>query len=241
MYKIESHWYYLHSNKPIFRLEKTMKPSTKIILSVVGVFVLIGLSVFATLGIQAIHAQNNPPPAPAPIVVAAPAPPAPLMAQVLSVQPHYVTTSTPSKSCQEVPRTVYQKQQSNVPGAGLVLGGVAGGLAGSAIHGNAHTAAIVAGSALGAVSGHAIQQNMNQPVPRTIYVPKCTTHTTTKKVQKGYEVTYVYNGQQATMLMDAPPPVGGTMPLPYQPAAPTTAPVTTVPATQPAIGTVPAQ
>jgi uncharacterized protein YcfJ len=108
----------------------------------------------------------------------------------------------------------YVKPQPNVPGAGAVLGGVAGGLAGSAIHGKNHTAAVIAGAALGVVGGNAVQHNMNQPVPRYVYSKQCDTHYVSTRVKKGYEVTYLYNGQQGTLLMENKP-LGDTMPAPY--------------------------
>src|SRR5262249_36846534 len=144
-------------------------------------------------------------------------PPPPPMAQVINVNPHYVTTSKPQKHCYQRPQTIYPQQDNSPPLAGAVIGGVTGGLAGSAVNGKSHNAAIVAGAALGALTGGAVQKNMNKPQPQTIYVTQCTTKTVSSKVQKGYEVTYLFNGQQGMILMDNPP-VSNMIPPPYMPA-----------------------
>ncbi len=205
----------------------------KIVLFVLGGIGLVVLSSFATIGAISLHSNKQaepspvaevaPPPAPiaevtpppAPIDPPAPVvPPAPPMAQVLSVKPHYVTTSKPVKSCYQEPQTIYPQQNNNPPIAGAVIGGVTGGFAGSAIRGKNHTAAIVAGAALGAVTGGAVQKNMNQPKPQTIYVTQCHTKTVSSKVQKGYDVTYLYNGMQSTTVMSTPP-ASNMIPPPY--------------------------
>ncbi|MFT3741297.1 MAG: glycine zipper domain-containing protein [Gammaproteobacteria bacterium] len=135
------------------------------------------------------------------------------VAQVIAVVPHYVTTSKPVRKCYPSEAVVYQQPQSTAPHAGAVIGGIAGGLAGSAVHGNGREVAIGAGAAIGALSGNAIQNNMNQPQAQVVRTMRCTTHTVTNKVQKGYEVTYMYNGQQGMVIMNNPP-TSNVLPLP---------------------------
>lgn len=179
-----------------------------------GAIALISVTVLATLGIAhtekpaPVVAENTTPP-PAPVVE----PPAPTdMAQIIAIDPHMISVSTPYKKCERVPHTFYQQQPEAVPLAGAAIGGVAGGLAGSLVHGNGREVAIGAGAAIGALTGKNVQNNLNQPVPVTNYTLHCSTHYTSKKEQKGYEVTYIYNSQQSKILMKSPP-VGSSVPV----------------------------
>ncbi len=193
-----------------------MSKQTKTTLALIGGALGIALiSAFAALSIQSMYNHHDTPPPPPPPVEApvAPPPALPPVAQVIAVSPHYVSQSYPVRNCQPVQNVVYGDAKKGIPGAGAVIGGVAGGLAGSAIHGNGRNVAIGVGAAVGALSGNAIQQNMNQPQPQVITSTSCTTHTATKKVQKGYDVTYLYDGVQGSVRMSTPP-VGGTIPLP---------------------------
>lgn len=171
--------------------------------------------------VQVAPAPALAPPVPTPTVIEPPAPiitppvpPAPQLAQIINVKPHYESVKKPVHECYQTKQVYYVKPQPNAPGAGAVLGGIAGGLAGTAVHGKNHTAAVIAGAALGAVGGNAVQHNMNQPVPRYVYSKQCDTHYVSTRVKKGYEVTYLYNGQQGTLLMENKP-LGDTMPAPY--------------------------
>ena len=193
--------------------------------SVIGIA---AVAVGATLGVQALL---KPPAAPPPVTATqtpptAPPPPAPPIAQVLTVKPHYVTTASSTQKCHPVATTTYVQEptyhHNNGDVAGTVVGGALGGLAGSAIHGSARTAAIIAGAGLGAYAGHQAQANHQQQphyvtVPQTSYTTKCSTESINKQLQQGYEVTYWYNGSQGTLIMDTPP-TGGTILLPgYSP------------------------
>lgn len=146
---------------------------------------------------------------PSPSVLAAPQ-----LAQILNVKPHYEVVKKPVHECYQTKQVYYVRPQTNAPGAGAVLGGVAGGLAGTAVHGKNHNAAVIAGAALGALGGNAVQNNMNQPQPRYVYSKQCDTHYVSTKVKKGYEVTYLYKNQQGILLMENKP-MGDTMPAPY--------------------------
>ncbi len=209
----------------------------KVLIIVGGVVAVAATSIGATLAIQS--SQSQPPASTAAAPVPPPAPPAPApeptptvtatpVAQVTGVSPHYVTVSKPVQHCYPVQQVVTVPNSPKVPGAGAVLGGVAGGFAGSAIHGSAHTAAIVAGAALGAVSGNAVQKSMNQPTQQVQTSTQCTTEHVSKQVVKGYDVTYLLNGQTGTMRMNTAPAVGSNLILPQTqtvqvpvPAAPT--------------------
>lgn len=211
----------------------------KILIIAGGIIAIVATSIGATLAVQSVQSHPAPlppaqatptppppPPAPTPTVPATP------VAQVIAVSPHYVTVSKPVQHCYPVQQVVSQPASPKIPGAGAVIGGVAGGFAGSAIKGNAHTAAIVAGAALGALSGNAVQKSMNQPTQQVQTSTQCSTQNVSKQVVKGYDVTYLMNGQQGTTRMNTAPAVGSNLILPqYQtqtiqvvpttPAAPT--------------------
>lgn len=190
-----------------------MSTTTKIIAITGGIVIGIVLIVLATLGVQSLLQKES----------AAKAPTPPLMAQVIGVKPHVITVSSTVDKCHQVPITTYVHQPVVVithnPGiGGTIVGGTLGGLAGSAIHGSARTAAILAGAGLGAYAGHEMQsQNVASAqykiVPKTIYTSKCGKQTVTKKIEAGYEVTYWYNGTQGMVIMPTPP-ASNTIPLP---------------------------
>lgn len=204
----------------------------KIFYLMAGAIVLVVLSALSTIGLLSLREERqpnvsplatqetqpvSPNPVPAtPVVQTPPQQPVVPMAQIMSVNPHYVTVSKPQKYCYEKPETIYPQQSNSPPLAGALVGGVAGGLAGSAIKGKSHNTAIAAGAVLGALTGGAVQANMNTPpAPQTVYKTHCGTKTVTSKVQKGYEVTYTYNGQQSMIVMPVAPATN-LMPLPQQ-------------------------
>lgn len=196
-----------------------MSKTKQILAITISLIVGVILVVLATLGVQSLlHKDNTPPPPPVPVVEAPPATP---MAQIISVKPHIITETTSIDKCHQVPHTSYVQQQVAVksngsPVGGTLLGGALGGLAGSAIHGDARNAAILAGAGLGAYAGHEMQSQSYTPVykmiPKTTYHTKCGKQTVTKKIESGFEVTYWYNGNQGTVIMPAPP-ASNTLPL----------------------------
>ena len=142
--------------------------------------------------------------------------PAPVVetAEVIEVKPHYVTESYPERQCRHVQRTVYVSQQSSVPGAGAVIGGVAGGLLGSTVGGGTgRIVASAAGAVVGAMTGSSMLDNMNQPQPYAAYSTHCSTHTVSNVVQKGYEVSYRYHGNEGMVILNNPPSIGSALPL----------------------------
>lgn len=186
----------------------------KMLIGLAGVTGLAIIIVLTTLAMKwVLQPSQDKTKEPAP-VVATPAP-APSVAQVVSVKPHYVSETIPERRCHEVQHTIYVNQQSSAPGAGAILGGVAGGLLGSQVGGGSgRIVASVAGATVGAITGAGMQESMNQPQPYAAYSTQCKTHYIKTSVQKGYEVTYMYNGSQGTMLMNNPPLIGSALPLP---------------------------
>lgn len=136
----------------------------------------------------------------------------PKAAQVIKVQPHYVTKKIAYRDCRAVAETVVQPS-SGSKGVGALIGGVAGGAAGSVVRGNGQTAAIVGGALLGALAGHAVESQIQKPETYTIYKPVCTTRYVNKSIKSGYEVTYTYEGRQGVMIMQSQPVVGSTIEL----------------------------
>lgn len=195
------------------------------LLSVLGAFCLIIVGAFTTWAIMKPAAVPPPvavvTPAPAP----APAAPAPTPgfaeAQVINVQPHYVTRTISYRVCHDVERTgiAPPPPPPQSTGTGAVVGGLAGGLAGSAFgHGHGKIATAVGGALLGALAGNAVENSASQqpPQPYVYFKPKCRLHYEQKSVQSGYIVTYTYNGQQGTIIMQTPP-TGTTIPLSLTP------------------------
>lgn len=194
-----------------------MATDSKTILAYIGGgFIVALVGGFTMLGFQKLL-LNPSTPAPATTVAAAPAAPAAPaypMAQVVNVQPHYVSYSVPYRACYQVARTIFIPQPEYYPGAGTVIGGVAGGVLGNQIgEGRGRTVATIGGALLGALAGNGVQESMNQPQPNTIYETHCRTKYAARSRQQGYNVTYVYNGQQGVMVMPVPP-ASNMIPLP---------------------------
>lgn len=190
----------------------------KMLILLGGVSGIAVIVVLTTLILQMILQGNTTPPAPVlvekPVIEQAVAPAIPT-AEVINVKPHYTSASTPKRQCREVQRIVYVSQESHTPGAGAVIGGVAGGLLGSQVGGgNGRIVTSAAGAAIGALTGNSVQNNMNAPKPHAIRSTVCSTHYVKTSVRKGYEVTYSYNGKQGVMIMDNPPMVGSVLPFP---------------------------
>lgn len=133
---------------------------------------------------------------PIPAVIPEPLPrPGYVFAEVIKVRPHYVTKTIPYRSCHMEPRTMYVNNGPS--GAGTVIGGVAGGVIGNQFGGGkGKVATTIGGAILGAVMGNQVEAGMTPPQANTYYQSVCTTEYAHKKVQKGYEVTYLYHGQK---------------------------------------------
>lgn len=85
---------------------------------------------------------------------------------------------------------------SNRSATGAVVGGVAGAVLGSQIGGGTgNKAATAAGGIVGAVVGDRVS---NPDQPRTEQVERCREVETSREVLKGYDVTYLYQGQEFT-------------------------------------------
>lgn len=131
-------------------------------------------------------------------------------ARVLAVTPQYERVNYPAENCRmEYVRESYSSKNNSPLGA--IIGGVAGGLLGSQVgKGNGRVAAAAVGAGVGAVIGDRISSNQttsysNRPVER------CVVADNWQAVNKGYLVTYDYNGRDYTTLLDHDP--GPTIPV----------------------------
>lgn len=191
--------------------------------SVLGIAVIVVLTAFALKLIfqhdetpaakPAVEVTQATTPAPQPAPVAQPT----NAAQVTSVRPHYVEKSIPKRDCREVRHVVYTQEESQAPGAGAVVGGVTGGLLGTQVGGgHGRLLATAAGAAIGALAGNSVQNNMNKPEAHEVYSTACSTHYIKTTVQKGFEVSYTYNGQPGVVIMDDAPMIGSALPIPLK-------------------------
>lgn len=143
-------------------------------------------------------------------------PAGPVLAKIIRVKPHYVVKTVAQRVCRDVPRTVVDPREGP-SGVGAVLGGVAGGIAGHQIgQGRGNVAATIGGAILGAAVGNQVERNVQQPQTRVVYETVCSTEYVQKSVRSGYEVTYLYNGEQGTIIMKKRP-IGKTIPLTLKP------------------------
>lgn len=170
---------------------------------VLGVAVIVVSTAFA---LQMIFQRNTV--SPAPVVQAS------SVAQVTDVKPHYISATMPQRECRKVPHVVYT-QQEGTTGAGAVIGGVTGGLLGSQVGGgDGRIVTSAAGAAIGAITGNSVESSMNTSKAHTVYTTVCTTRQVKTKIQKGYDVTYSFNGHEGVIIMNDPVVIGSALPLP---------------------------
>ena len=144
---------------------------------------------------------------PAVVTAAASAPKVIAKPQITGVVPEYTEISVPKKVCQAEAQT----QQVANPNKNGTVGGVVGGatgatggyFAGQSLGGVwGGVAGAVVGAVGGAFAGNKIQKS-TQPdtVAQTTTAAVCSTVMTQKRVLKGYDVTYSYNGETGTLFM----------------------------------------
>jgi uncharacterized protein YcfJ len=121
-------------------------------------------------------------------------------AKVISATPQFERINTPVREC----HTEYeQASESRSSGAGAVVGGVAGGLLGSTIgRGTGKIVAAAVGAGVGAVVGDRMD---NQPQSATRPIERCAMVDNWQTVERGYLVTYNYNGRILSTVTDTRP------------------------------------
>jgi uncharacterized protein YcfJ len=127
-------------------------------------------------------------------------------AQVTRVEPVMETVRTPRLDCRdvEVTRPAPVKDEKRIAGAaiGAVVGGIIGSQVGS---GDGRKVATAAGAAGGGYAGSKVQKGMQDRNTITTIEKDCKTVYDQSQRLAGYDVTYRFKGQEATVRMDHDP------------------------------------
>jgi len=125
-------------------------------------------------------------------------------ARVIAVTPQTERVNMPRQEC----RTEYVRESrasADRDLGGAIIGGIAGGLLGSQIgKGNGRVAGAAVGAATGAIVGDRID-NSGERSYSTRPVERCVTVDDWQTVQRGYQVTYRFNGREYTTQMPYDP------------------------------------
>lgn len=125
-------------------------------------------------------------------------------AEVISTVPIYGSVNEPRQQCWTETVTTYQDAPRSY--GRTVLGGITGGLLGSTIgDGNGRIAASAVGAAIGALIGNNADERNASQVPVPQQVQRCQTVNNQKHGITGYQVTYNYNGRNATVVLPYDP------------------------------------
>lgn len=125
-------------------------------------------------------------------------------AEVVNTVPVYGAINQPRQQCWTETVTTYQEAPRSH--GGTLLGGITGGLIGSTIgRGDGRVAAAAAGAAIGALIGNRADERYaySTAVPRQ--VQRCQTVDNFRQGITGYQVTYNYNGRNATVILPYDP------------------------------------
>ncbi len=127
-------------------------------------------------------------------------------AEVISVTPVMNTVSEPREVCQD--KLVTVKNSTNDPKqiTGIIAGALIGGLIGNQVGGGSgKKIATAAGAAAGGYAGNKIQEDMQKKNTSQVSKTVCKTVYDTHEEQAGFEVTYLYDGQQKVIHIDHDP------------------------------------
>ena len=120
-------------------------------------------------------------------------------AEVVNTVPVYGSINEPRQQCWTETVTTYQQAPRSY--GGTLLGGIAGGLIGSTIgRGDGRVAAAAAGAAIGALAGNRADERNAYSTAVPQQVQRCRTVDTLRQGITGYQVTYNYNGRNATVI-----------------------------------------
>ena len=140
-------------------------------------------------------------------------------AQIISVNPNFITTQQAYQDCHRVGTTSYVANQKNGTEGALIggaTGAVAGGVIGNQVHGGGGGTAVgaVVGGVGGALVGREIQRS-NQPnyIAKRGSTNKCVTAYKPVRTQVGYSVQYMYKDAMANIVTQTAPAIGSTLPL----------------------------
>jgi uncharacterized protein YcfJ len=124
-------------------------------------------------------------------------------AKVLAVTPQFERINSPRQECHtEYVSETTGGERSSI--AGSIIGGVAGGLLGSTIgRGSGKIAAAAVGAGVGAVVGDRMDNQTSQTTERP--VQRCVLVDNWQTVERGYLVSYSYNGRNFSTVTNQRP------------------------------------
>jgi uncharacterized protein YcfJ len=128
-------------------------------------------------------------------------------ARVLSVVPQTERVNMPRQDCHTEYEQVPAANSGSRDIGGSIIGGIAGGLIGSQIgKGKGRIAGAAVGAATGAIVGDRIDNSdRDHDTYSTQPVARCVTVDNWQTVNRGYQVTYRYNGRTYTTMMPNDP------------------------------------
>ena len=125
-------------------------------------------------------------------------------AEVVSAVPIYQTVNEPRQQCWTELVTYYG--ESGRSNGGAIIGGITGGLLGAQVgKGNGRIAAAATAAAIGALVGDRLDNRYSYSSPVTRPVQRCSVVDNYRKAISGYQVTYFYNGRNATVVLPYDP------------------------------------
>jgi uncharacterized protein YcfJ len=125
-------------------------------------------------------------------------------AEVLSTVPIYQTVNDPRQQCWTESVTYYEETRRSSGGA--IIGGITGGVLGAQLgKGNGRIAAAATAAAIGAVIGDRLDNSYSYSAPVTRPVQRCNVVDNYRQTISGYQVTYFYNGRNATVVLPYDP------------------------------------
>ena len=125
-------------------------------------------------------------------------------AEVVSAVPIYETVSEPRQQCWTESVSYYEESARSNGGA--IIGGITGGLLGAQVgRGNGRIAAAATAAAIGALVGDRLDNRYSYSAPVTRPVQRCNMVDNYRKTISGYQVTYHYNGRNATVILPYDP------------------------------------
>lgn len=127
-------------------------------------------------------------------------------AKVVAVEPAFDLHQTSREVCNDVAVERQKEPVDKKRVAGTAIGAVVGGVIGHQIgSGSGNDAATIAGAAAGGYAGNKIQKKVQQGNTETVIENRCAMVYDTERVPAGFDVTYEFEGRQATVRMDEAP------------------------------------
>lgn len=127
-------------------------------------------------------------------------------AEVVSVEPVSTTVSVPREQCRDQVVEVQKPVKDDKQIAGTVAGAVIGGALGRQVgDGRGQDLATVAGAAAGGYAGNKVQEKIQENNTEQRVERVCETVYDEHQEPAGYEVTYLWDGQERVVHMDHDP------------------------------------